>query len=67
MACGLAIVAALLAWMSLPTLGQHCLEVEDRKFRTILEIHGYEAETMGMRNRHEEFDVRERVHERGTR
>jgi hypothetical protein len=51
-------VAALIALICLPRLGQDCLEVEDRKFRTILEIHGYKTEQMGMRARSESYDLR---------
>lgn len=56
-ACGLAITAALIAFFCLPKLGQDCLEMEDRKFRSILEMNGYQTETMGMKARHEEFDL----------
>jgi hypothetical protein len=47
----------LIAFFCLPKLGQDCLETEDRKFRNILEMHGYKTETMGMKARHEEYDL----------
>jgi len=56
-ACGLAVVAALIALLFLPRLGQDCLEVEDKEFRAILEIHGYKTERMGMKARYEEYDM----------
>jgi hypothetical protein len=56
-ACGLAIVAAAIALFCLPRLDQDCLALEDRKFRTILEMSGYRTETMGMPSRHENFDM----------
>jgi hypothetical protein len=46
-ACGLAIVAALIACFCLPPLGQDCLAQEDRKFRAILEQNGYQTGNMG--------------------
>jgi len=56
-ACGLAVIAALIALICLPRLGQDCLQVEDRKFRALLEIHGYKTERMGMRARSESYDL----------
>jgi hypothetical protein len=56
-ACGLAIVAATIALFCLPRLGQDCLEVEDRKFRMILEMNGYNTERMGMPARRETYDM----------
>jgi len=50
-ASGLAAVATLVALFFLPRLGQDCLEVEDLKFRTILEANGYETEKLGMKAR----------------
>ena len=46
-ASGLAVLAALMALFFLPRLDQDCLEVEDLKFRRILEAHGYKTDNMG--------------------
>jgi hypothetical protein len=55
-ACGLALSASLIAALCLPSLGQECLQEEDKKFRAILEAHGYKTETMGLAgSRHEEY------------
>jgi hypothetical protein len=57
-ACGLAVASVLVAAFCLPNLGQECLEEEDRKFRRILEMHGYRTETMGLStSRHEEYSL----------
>ena len=56
-ACGLAIVAAIIALFCLPKLGQDCLEVEDKKFRVILEMNGYKTERMGMPTRRETYGM----------
>jgi len=55
-ACGLALLAAAIALICLPRLGQDCLQDEDRKFRMILDMHGYQTEKMGMARR-EEYDM----------
>ena len=56
-ACGLAITAATIGFFCLPQLGQDCLEVEDKKFRVILEMNGYRTEMMGMPARREAYDL----------
>ena len=56
-ACGLAILAAVIALFCLPRLDQDCLELEDKRFRTILEMSGYRTETMGMPSRREDLDM----------
>jgi len=56
-ACGLAILAALISLFCLPRLDQDCLQKEDQRFRVILRDHGYRTERMGVRARHESYDI----------
>ena len=64
-ASGLAIVAAIIALVCLPRLDQDCLEVEDRKFRTILEMNGYQTDKMGTNKLHS-FDNNHTFENKGS-
>jgi MFS family permease len=56
-ACGLAVLAASISWLCLPKLDQDCLQKEDQRFRRILIEHGYETDQMGMKARHESYEI----------
>ena len=55
--CVWPIVAVLIAWICFARLGQDYLELEDKKFRTILDMHGYKTERMRLETRREEYDL----------